>query len=1090
MKKSCKKLFCIIMSLFMLLSALPLTVHAVGATVHDVGTPEALSDACVAINENGGEYVINLTADITNGYIEIKNPNAVVTVIGNGHTLARPNGYTAVYVSNGATVNLGDRNSELIISGDNGGYVHGDNDNPGLVYVLYGSTCNMYDKVTIKDHKGNNYLGGGVSVEGGTFNMHGGTIQNCGIDGGSVCFGGGVAVYNGGSFVLKNGTIKDCFVKNGPQSDPSKSWQAPWTAGGGVFVCRADFTMDGGTIENCKAINTDIDNDDSPDAVGGGVAVITSLDSIYDNYNNGRYGYLDSSFTMNGGTIKGCSATVCGGALVAGLAYIHNEAIGTAYHQDVSGSDYPGIFLNGGTMTENEASEGGAIFLNWIRQSIPVNIKNMTITSNSAYMGAGIESKSFWTQTTIDGCTITGNTAESVGGGIYLNQALINGQYPCQTYLKNSTITNNTSGDKGAGVYYNSASNLMISGANTIQNNTYNGKLNNLNVLSKDYPVYVDGALTGSQIGLSDPTLWDDGLEDTDASAVSTEYLTSGYKENNPEDHPSEYFTSDHETWIVDRSEQTKEETVDPSSVTYREYTVNRYPYIPASDPKLNPLYGQNNEYVYSEIKNPDIDKISSFNDLYNEMKYKYSDTSKYTKSTDVNNNGNIFLKYSILDSTYPTTLTIQKTSSNDYASVVFSQSPLDGKGGNVTYRVYLNDQTLYADTKELVYKVFGTSDNISNSYAFSEDYTTISIKYVNTNPPADTIYEYDDYGNLTAKLEIVGGVSNYTLKQKTTEIITGNTDEVRLVRADINYHINNDVIDDQYGNNDIFTDEVEAKTGEIKVGETIKAFYAVPEVTPTKQNSCPYIFKGWYYDQANDDDSHPVVFGTDKYTKDIYAHWIKVENVAPDKEDDNILPEGETEYGGFDLSGVQVREGVKDTNFGYEKKPGGLRFLTSLSMDVVNKINAIKPNNIEYGYVAATNEDWIDYHSHFGRKLLYVSDSDNPPNGIDTASDKAENKNYFGFAKNIKCTSKKANSKVTLKEDHRNYGGYLLYTLVITYENSEPEDFDKNVLARPYIKYTDANNLERVAYSEYRGNSNVLGGCYTSYNANAGAGE
>ena len=26
---------------------------------------------------------------------------------------------------------------------------------------------------------------------------------------------------------------------------------------------------------------------------------------------------------------------------------------------------------------------------------------------------------------------------------------------------------------------------------------------------------------------------------------------------------------------------------------------------------------------------------------------------------------------------------------------------------------------------------------------------STISIKYVNTNPPADTIYEYDDYGNL-----------------------------------------------------------------------------------------------------------------------------------------------------------------------------------------------------------------------------------------------------------------------------------------------------------------------------------------------------
>lgn len=157
--------------------------------------------------------------------------------------------------------------------------------------------------------------------------------------------------------------------------------------------------------------------------------------------------------------------------------------------------------------------------------------------------------------------------------------------------------------------------------------------------------------------------------------------------------------------------------------------------------------------------------------------------------------------------------------------------------------------------------------------------------------------------------------------------------------------------------------------------------------------------------------------------------------------------------------------------------------------MDVVNQIKAIKSNNIEYGYVAATNKGWIDYHSkdtNANRKLQYASTN---TNGIDTSSGDAKNENYFGFASNIDCTSRKTNGSGKVNEDHRNFKGYLLYTLVITYENVEDEESAKNtkVLARPYIKYLDANGLERVAYSEYRGNSNTLGGCYTSYNAIAG---
>ena len=159
------------------------------------------------------------------------------------------------------------------------------------------------------------------------------------------------------------------------------------------------------------------------------------------------------------------------------------------------------------------------------------------------------------------------------------------------------------------------------------------------------------------------------------------------------------------------------------------------------------------------------------------------------------------------------------------------------------------------------------------------------------------------------------------------------------------------------------------------------------------------------------------------------------------------------------------------------------MRFITSLNMDVVNEINKIKPNNIEYGYVAATHEGWINYHSEgvkhgLDEKLKYVSET---ANGIDTSSAKATNENYFGFAKNVNCTSKQTNKNGVVRLDHKNYGEYLIYSFVITYEE-ETSNPDKKVLARPYIHYIDANGLERVAYSDYRGISNTIGGCYTSY--------
>jgi hypothetical protein len=171
----------------------------------------------------------------------------------------------------------------------------------------------------------------------------------------------------------------------------------------------------------------------------------------------------------------------------------------------------------------------------------------------------------------IENCTISNNTSEKNGGGVALIEAK---SYP--TTIKNSTIKDNKSNARGAGVYYDATSKLNMCGADIVQDNMYDNHLNNVNVLSTANPIYVTGSLEGSKIGLSDPRLWDDNMTDAQArDDGSAELLTNGYKANNSDVHPSEYFTSDHDTWIVDRTFPTMtEKTVR----TRYKYSPTRYP--------------------------------------------------------------------------------------------------------------------------------------------------------------------------------------------------------------------------------------------------------------------------------------------------------------------------------------------------------------------------------------------------------------------------------------------------------------------------------------------------------------------------------
>lgn len=252
-------------------------------TVCTVGNSKEFDRAVADINEKtSGDYVINLTDDIESNGATFSS-GCTTTILGNGHTITFPHREASLSVQEGSRLNLGSTSTDgrgvLTIKGGS----ELNNDAPGLLYIM--GTCDMYAGVTLTDREGNNYFGGGVTVFGGTFHMHGGTIRHCGINGGSVCYGGGVGVAYGGTFVMDGGEITGCYAiaPSGFQS-----------YGGGVFVAYgSSFTMNGGTISGNRA------------DVGGGVM-------LSDN---------SAEMKIGGGSITGNTATICGG----GLAAVEND---------------------------------------------------------------------------------------------------------------------------------------------------------------------------------------------------------------------------------------------------------------------------------------------------------------------------------------------------------------------------------------------------------------------------------------------------------------------------------------------------------------------------------------------------------------------------------------------------------------------------------------------------------------------------------------------------------------------------------------------------------------------------------------------
>lgn len=223
------------------------------------------------------ECKVRLTKDIVmTKAVTVNNGNSL-TIDLNGHTLTAAANSQAFRIQGGA-LTIEDSIGTGVIQGSgtvtgNGGaiWMNGSDSNNAL--TLTGGTIRGF---TATD-------GGGVYVDGGSFEMSGGTISACN----AANAGGGVYV-SSGSFKMSGGSIEDCTAHEG--------------AGVKVYASNgktASFSMTGGEIQNCNTDGVSIY------AIGSGTSEFTMTGGTIED-NGGDGVWVDNgSAVMSGGSVKG-----------------------------------------------------------------------------------------------------------------------------------------------------------------------------------------------------------------------------------------------------------------------------------------------------------------------------------------------------------------------------------------------------------------------------------------------------------------------------------------------------------------------------------------------------------------------------------------------------------------------------------------------------------------------------------------------------------------------------------------------------------------------------------------------------------------
>lgn len=324
--------------------------------------------------------------------------------------------------------------------------INNDTSSDTLHNISLSNSIHVTDEVTFKAGRRVQIIGNGHTINfsvNGTLKVSGAELALS-----NVCLDGQSQTRRApGVTVESGGTLKmeeNSCIQNFTNSASNGS-------GGGVYVgSGSTMTMNGGTIKDCSASD------------GGGIyaagAVVLNGGTIsgckaVGSYRSGGGIYIDSSgsLTMGGGSIESCTASNWGGGVFAhgtfkltGGSITHCSALSGG---GVNISDAT-TTLNGGTISNCKATRGGGVYIAGSDGSI-LEMTNGSITDceatgdTSRLMGGGVYINNRMTMT---GGSITGCTADD-GGGIYNYHTLA---------LTGGTVCNNTAKTQGADIYLGS----------------------------------------------------------------------------------------------------------------------------------------------------------------------------------------------------------------------------------------------------------------------------------------------------------------------------------------------------------------------------------------------------------------------------------------------------------------------------------------------------------------------------------------------------------------------------------------------------------------------------------------------------------
>ena len=318
--------------------------------------------------------------------------------------------------------------------------INNDTSSDTLHNIYLSNSIHVTDEVTFKAGRRVQIIGNGHTINfsvNGTLKVSGAELALS-----NVCLDGQSQTRHApGVTVESGGTLK--MEKNSCIQNFTNS--ASNGSGGGVYAgSGSTMTMNGGTIKDCSASD------------GGGIyaagTVVLNGGTIsgckaVGSYRSGGGIYIDSSgsLTMGGGSIESCTASNWGGGVFAqgtfeltGGSITHCSALsggGVHIHSATT-------TLNGGTIKDCSASYGGGVYI--ARISSTLKMINGSIESCTASnWGGGVYINNRMTMT---GGSITGCKAD-VGGGIYNYDTLT---------LTSGTVCNNTAKTQGADIYLGS----------------------------------------------------------------------------------------------------------------------------------------------------------------------------------------------------------------------------------------------------------------------------------------------------------------------------------------------------------------------------------------------------------------------------------------------------------------------------------------------------------------------------------------------------------------------------------------------------------------------------------------------------------